>query len=52
MIDKMHKTTDVFCVNRDVPLNYVERKSIDDKFISKLSSNATRVEYLRRYLNI
>lgn len=32
-----HKTSDVFGVSRDVPLNYVERKSVDNKFISNLT---------------
>ncbi len=33
----MYKTSDVFGVSRDLPLNYVERKSVDDKLVSDLS---------------
>lgn len=32
-----HNTTDVFGVSRDVPLNYVERESVDNRFISNLT---------------
>ena len=33
----MHKTSDVFGISRDIPLNYVERKSADQKLVDNLT---------------
>ncbi|TCW34942.1 hypothetical protein [Marichromatium gracile] len=33
----MHKTADVFGISRDLPLNYVERKSADDLLVENLT---------------
>lgn len=37
MPELIHSTDDVFGVTRDLPLNYVERKGVDDKFIDSLA---------------
>ncbi len=34
--DKIHRTDDVYGIGRDVPLNYVTRKSVDDKLVESL----------------
>lgn len=36
-IEKVNKVSEVFGVSRELPLNYVERSSVDDKFISDLA---------------
>lgn len=35
----MHKTSDVFGISRDLPLNYVERTSADTKLVDNLTRN-------------
>ncbi|MFD1510684.1 hypothetical protein [Lacimonas salitolerans] len=35
--EKVNKTSEVFGVSREIPLNYVERTNVDDKFISCLA---------------
>ena len=45
MAKQIHKTDDVFGVSRDLPLNYVGRKNVDDKFIDSLSRNQHIVIY-------
>jgi hypothetical protein len=37
MPEQVHKVADVFGINRDFPLNYVERPGIDDKLIENLT---------------
>lgn len=37
MPEKVYKVADVFGINRDLPVNYVERTGIDDKLINNLS---------------
>lgn len=41
----MHAVDDVFGVNRDLPLNYVVRESVDGKLIDSLSRNQHIVIY-------
>jgi hypothetical protein len=40
-----HSTDSVFGVSRDLPLNYVERSGIDDKFVSRLAQKHNIVIY-------
>jgi len=40
-----HTTDEVFGVNRELPLNYVERQDVDDRFIESLSRNQHIVIY-------
>ncbi len=35
--EKIFKSRDVFCVSRDLPLNYVKRANVDDRLISNLA---------------
>ncbi len=44
MADK-YKTTDVFGITREVPLNYVARKAVDDVFIESLTRDKHLVVY-------
>ncbi|WP_205936620.1 hypothetical protein [Rhizobium leguminosarum] len=37
MVEVIHKLRDVYGVGRDMPLNYVTRKDVDDEFISNLT---------------
>lgn len=37
MSTNMHKTSDVFGITRDLPLNYVERDSADNKLVENLT---------------
>jgi hypothetical protein len=37
MLEKSHKVSDVFGINRDVPINYVERAGIDEKLVDSLA---------------
>ena len=39
MPEKVHKTTDVFGISRDLPLNYVERVTADEFLIENLTRN-------------
>jgi hypothetical protein len=45
MTEKSWKTREVFGMNRDVPLNYVQRKGIDDKLIDYLTREQHIVIY-------
>lgn len=45
MTEMKRRTSDVFGVSRDVPLNYVVRKSVDDKFITDLSLDKHVIVY-------
>ncbi|WP_197093158.1 hypothetical protein [Methylobacterium aquaticum] len=40
-----HTTDEVFGINRDLPMNYVVRKIVDDKFIESLSRGQHIVIY-------
>ena len=37
MIERIHRATDVYGVGRDLPLNYVERKTVDTPFVENLT---------------
>lgn len=37
MVELVHRVSDVFGVSRDLPLNYVERASVDHKFVGDLA---------------
>ena len=45
MPEKVHTTDDVFGVNRDLPLNYVSREEVDQKFIDSLARHQHIVIY-------
>lgn len=45
MLEKIHSTDEVFGVSRDLPLNYVERHNVDDKFVDSLSRRQHIVIY-------
>ncbi len=45
MSSTKHRTSDVFGVSRDVPLNYVERKTVDDRFIANLAVDKHVIVY-------
>ena len=45
MSRKIYTTDEVFGVNRDLPLNYVTRPEVDDKFIESLSRQQHIVIY-------
>lgn len=45
MPEKVHTTDDVFGVNRDLPLNYVSRQEVDQKFIDSLARHQHIVIY-------
>ena len=40
-----YQTNDVFGVTRDIPLNYVSRNSVDDKFLENLTRDKHLVVY-------
>lgn len=40
-----HRTADVYGIGRELPLNYVSRKSVDDSFISNLTRDKHIVVY-------
>lgn len=40
-----HKTADVYGIGRDLPLNYVSRKAVDDEFISNLTRDKHIIIY-------
>lgn len=40
-----HRTGDVFGVSRELPLNYVERKSVDGKFVANLTQDKHVIVY-------
>lgn len=40
-----HKATDVYGIGRDLPLNYVSRKSVDDYFITNLTRDKHVIIY-------
>jgi len=45
MPEQVHGTGDVFGVSRDVPLNYVSRKTVDDRFLEDLGRDRHIVVY-------
>lgn len=45
MAEEIKKTSDVFGVSRDVPLNYVERNSVDDRFVANLALDKHVIVY-------
>jgi hypothetical protein len=45
MAEVEHRTGEVFGITRDIPLNYVVRKSVDDQFIDSLSRDKHIVIY-------
>lgn len=45
MNEVVHKTSDVFGVSRDLPLNYVERTLVDKKFIDQLTLDKHVIVY-------
>src|ERR1700712_1933888 len=36
-VEKIHKTSDVYGISRDLPLNYVTRKLVDEALIENLT---------------
>lgn len=44
-VGEMHHLDDVFGVSRDVPLTYVEREKVDQKFVGSLSRKKHIVVY-------
>jgi len=45
MPEKVWRVAEVFGINRDIPINYVERKGIDDKLIDNLTRDQHIVIY-------
>lgn len=45
MVEKTNSVDDVFGINRDLPLNYVERSSADNIFVQNLARNQHLVIY-------
>lgn len=45
MTEAKHRTSDVYGINRDLPLNYVERKTVDEQFVSSLTRDKHLVIY-------
>ena len=45
MPEKIHRTADVFGINRDLPLNYTTRKSADDLLLDSLTRDKHLVIY-------
>lgn len=45
MVEVIHRTSDVFGVSRDLPLNYVERPSVDSRFVSNLALDKHVIVY-------
>lgn len=43
--EAIHRASDVYGIGRDLPLNYVERKSVDDYFISNLTRDKHVIIY-------
>jgi hypothetical protein len=44
-VSKHYTTDEVFGVGRDLPLNYVSRKEVDDRFVGDLSREKNIVIY-------
>ena len=45
MPEQIHKTDEVFGISREVPLNYVSRPAVDDRFIESLTRDRHLVVY-------
>ena len=43
--EQQHKAADVYGIGRDLPLNYVERKSVDEYFLSNLTRDKHVIIY-------
>lgn len=44
-IEATHQTADVYGINRELPLNYISRKDVDEKFIDNLTRDKHLVIY-------